>query len=94
MKISEHREEIILHSAEGRLSFSRSEITIPPQADYHSPEASINSAKPIPLPLTLPFRQKILHAIQKYLAIRTKMCYNRLDLIYNSVNFRPTGGII
>ena len=49
---------------------------------------------PFTFTLHLPFRQKILHAIQKYLAIRTKMCYNRLDLIYNSVNFRPTGGII
>ena len=31
--------EIHLHFAEGKLSFSRSEIITPPQADYHSREA-------------------------------------------------------
>jgi len=31
--------KIYLHFAEGKSSFSRSEIIIPPKADYHSREA-------------------------------------------------------
>ena len=42
---------------------------------------------PLPFALHSPFCQKISRSIQKYLAISTKMCYNKLDYIYISVNF-------